>query len=127
MPKALQVRVLFRGKHLRSRRFRLESLVVGRDSGCDLVLFNVGVSRRHAAIERCDEGYLLRDLGSSNGTRVNGVPITCWTIEDGGTARIARFELVFRYVDDQPDPAPLIAAETRDFAEDRTMAFVEEA
>ena len=50
-------------------------LVVGRAPDCDCVLPEDCVSRRHAELWREDERWFLRDLGSSNGTRVNGVRV----------------------------------------------------
>jgi hypothetical protein len=47
-------------------------VVVGRESSCDVVLDDPTVSRRHAAIEEKDGGWVLRDLGSGNGTFVDG-------------------------------------------------------
>jgi diguanylate cyclase (GGDEF)-like protein len=50
---------------------------LGRDPTCTIELHDFGVSRRHAVIRPVgDEHYLLEDLGSTNGTRVNGVPVT---------------------------------------------------
>lgn len=49
-----------------------ESTVLGRDKSADIVLKDPQVSRRHAAIEYHDGAYLLRDLESTNGTRMNG-------------------------------------------------------
>ncbi|GLX02466.1 DUF1707 and FHA domain-containing protein [Microtetraspora sp. NBRC 16547] len=46
--------------------------VVGRGSACDLVLSDVTVSRVHAELRREDDSWLLVDLGSLNGTRLNG-------------------------------------------------------
>lgn len=48
-----------------------ESLLVGRSRDCDLVLPDVLLSRRHAEIYQTARGWLVRDLGSMNGTRVN--------------------------------------------------------
>jgi len=50
-------------------------LVIGRGSECDLILDEPEMSRRHAVIENSDDGIFLRDLGSSNGTFVNGVQV----------------------------------------------------
>ena len=45
---------------------------IGRDGDCDLVLADLTVSRRHARLERDGGGWLHADLGSTNGTRLNG-------------------------------------------------------
>ncbi|MDR3389853.1 MAG: FHA domain-containing protein [Rudaea sp.] len=50
-------------------------LVIGRGSECDLILDEAEMSRRHAVIENSDDGIFLRDLGSANGTFVNGVQV----------------------------------------------------
>ena len=47
-------------------------LVIGRDRGCQLRLGSAQVSKQHAAIERRDGKVFLRDLGSTNGTLING-------------------------------------------------------
>jgi hypothetical protein len=46
--------------------------MIGRDPGCDLVIPDLSVSRRHATLQRCVRGWLLTDFGSTNGTRLNG-------------------------------------------------------
>jgi pSer/pThr/pTyr-binding forkhead associated (FHA) protein len=50
-------------------------LVIGRDAECDLVLDEPEMSRRHAMIEVTPQEIYLRDLGSANGTYVNGVQV----------------------------------------------------
>jgi hypothetical protein len=45
---------------------------IGRDANCDLAIADMTVSRRHATLERAEDGWLLTDLESTNGTRVNG-------------------------------------------------------
>jgi hypothetical protein len=45
---------------------------IGRDESCDLTIADMSVSRRHAQLERTADGWLLTDLESTNGTRVNG-------------------------------------------------------
>lgn len=49
-----------------------DGFVIGRDPGCDLVIPDLTVSRRHAGLVRALGGWLLTDLGSMNGTRLNG-------------------------------------------------------
>jgi len=46
--------------------------VIGRSRECDLVLDDPNVSRRHAELRREDEGWAVRDLGSTNGIKLNG-------------------------------------------------------
>jgi FHA domain/Domain of unknown function (DUF1707) len=48
------------------------SFSIGRTQDCDLRIADLSVSRRHAQLERSEDGWLLSDLGSHNGTRVNG-------------------------------------------------------
>ncbi|HWT14755.1 MAG TPA: FHA domain-containing protein [Patescibacteria group bacterium] len=50
-------------------------LVIGRGNDCDLVLDEPEMSRRHAMVEATPGGIWLRDLGSANGTYVNGVQV----------------------------------------------------
>lgn len=51
-------------------------IVIGRDPAADLSIPSERVSRRHCALEPTGDGsYVLKDLGSSNGTLVNQVPI----------------------------------------------------
>jgi predicted component of type VI protein secretion system len=49
---------------------------VGRHPVCGCLVTEPSVSRRHAELRRDGERWLLRDLGSRNGTRLNGVPVT---------------------------------------------------
>lgn len=49
-----------------------EPVVIGRDEGCNLSLSDASVSRRHAKIRLIDNQVMVEDLGSTNGTAVNG-------------------------------------------------------
>jgi FHA domain-containing protein/uncharacterized protein DUF1707 len=55
---------------------------IGRDASCDLAIADMTVSRMHARLERTPDGWLLTDLASTNGTRVNG-----WRVRDQVTVR----------------------------------------
>lgn len=50
-------------------------VVIGRHKSCDLAIRHEDISRRHAEVSREGDDYLLRDLGSTNGTFVNGQEI----------------------------------------------------
>lgn len=52
-----------------------DSITVGRATGCDLVLADSFLSRQHARLWRDGDGWWIEDLGSRNGTRVNGEPV----------------------------------------------------
>jgi pSer/pThr/pTyr-binding forkhead associated (FHA) protein len=69
--------------------------VIGRDEACDLVLADMGVSRRHASISPVRGGYLLRDE-SANGTVVNGTRISgTFLLDHGDVLLIHQEELRF--------------------------------
>jgi pSer/pThr/pTyr-binding forkhead associated (FHA) protein len=52
------------------------TLVIGRLAECDIAFDDSNVSRRHAEIKALAGGFAVNDLGSTNGTKVNGVTIT---------------------------------------------------
>jgi len=67
-----------------------QALVFGRDESCDITIPNRQVSRRHARITITEEGILLEDLRSKNGTHRNGKPISGPVlISDGDLIHIA--------------------------------------
>jgi two-component system cell cycle response regulator len=74
-----------------------DELVIGRSGDVDVVLDDEGVSRRHAALIRNDEGKVeLRDMASTNGTWANGARIESHVLRDGdriqiGSATILKF------------------------------------
>lgn len=53
-----------------------DEIVIGRAPECEIVLFDTGVSRKHASVERRDGEIVLRDLGSKNGTFVDGESVS---------------------------------------------------
>jgi hypothetical protein len=57
---------------------------IGRELECDMTLGDETVSRWHASLERVSYGWLLHDLGSTNGTRVNGWRVTCPSLVRAG-------------------------------------------
>lgn len=66
-------------------RFTLaESIIsIGRHPDCNLVLADPNVSRNHAEIRPQGDRWALADLGSTNGSRINGVRVSNQVLEDG--------------------------------------------
>ncbi len=73
-----------------------DQLLLGRHSDCDIQLRSNTVSRRHARITRTSEGYFLEDLGSGNGTFLNGKRVSEKVrLEPDDRIRIGPFRLRF--------------------------------
>jgi Protein of unknown function (DUF3662)/Inner membrane component of T3SS, cytoplasmic domain len=70
--------------------------LLGRGTDCDLRLVDPGVSRHHAELRVEDDQVVLVDLGSTNGTLVNGQPVRRVTLTDGTNVTLGRTSLVFR-------------------------------
>ncbi len=77
--------------------FLLESDVttIGRRVDSDVFLDDVTVSRRHAEIPRRGEGWFVLDVGSLNGTYVNGERVDETKLASGDELQIGKFKLVF--------------------------------
>jgi len=71
-------------------------VAVGRMSECDIVLNDSNVSRRHAEIRPTPDGFALVDLGSTNGSRVNGVRVVQRDLRDGDEITIGNTRLTFQ-------------------------------
>jgi pSer/pThr/pTyr-binding forkhead associated (FHA) protein len=71
------------------------ALVIGRSVGCDFVLSDPTVSRWHAELTPADDGWMVRDMGSTNGTRVNGWRIRKALVEPGDVVALGAQRLVF--------------------------------
>jgi pSer/pThr/pTyr-binding forkhead associated (FHA) protein len=67
----------------------------GRHPRSDIFLDDITVSRRHVEVSRSPSGYVLRDVGSLNGTYVNRERIDEATLSDGDEVQIGKFKLVF--------------------------------
>jgi len=77
-------------------RFLLDSdlTTVGRHPSSDIFLDDVTVSRKHAQFVRADGGFLVRDVGSLNGTYVNRERIDSAVVRTGDEVQIGKFRLV---------------------------------
>ena len=68
---------------------------VGRHPNADIFLDDVTVSRRHCEFERKGSSFLLRDLGSLNGTYRSGRTIDVVQLADGDEIQIGKFRMTF--------------------------------
>jgi pSer/pThr/pTyr-binding forkhead associated (FHA) protein len=77
-------------------RFALDSEVtrLGRHPDSEIMLDDITVSRRHASIERTDEGYVVSDAGSLNGTYLNQERIERAVLHHGDELQVGKFRLV---------------------------------
>jgi hypothetical protein len=70
-------------------------LVLGRSRACDVYVADVNVSRRHAELQQEGATYWIVDLGSTNGTAVNGKRIERERLRDGDRITLGSTEIVF--------------------------------
>ncbi|MBV8881022.1 MAG: FHA domain-containing protein [Planctomycetaceae bacterium] len=75
-------------------------ITIGRSKENNIVLKNIKSSRRHARIERIGATYQITDLGSGNGTKVNGKKIDFQTLKKGDEIKIGDALLTLRSIDD---------------------------
>ena len=105
--------VVTHGAHLVESRFIGDArIVIGRAESADLRLDDATVSKQHAAVEVVGNDHILRDLGSANGTLVNGQRVERHLLQHGDVVAIRDYEI--RYVDHKS----MVAG-----AGDRTMVF----
>jgi DNA-binding winged helix-turn-helix (wHTH) protein len=76
---------------LKGQRWQLsETIVLGREPTCDVVIADRQISRFHARITPTHEGVILEDLGSKNGTHHNGVSLSAPVVlQDGDLVSVA--------------------------------------
>ncbi|MHC5080527.1 MAG: HD domain-containing phosphohydrolase [Planctomycetota bacterium] len=97
---------ILKGK-LRGETFQLnfgDTFVVGRDDSCNIPLIEDGVSRRHFTVEGRGHSFILTDLGSSNGTLVNGKPVKSKVLRQQDIVCIGGVELEFTVVPEMDEP-----------------------
>jgi pSer/pThr/pTyr-binding forkhead associated (FHA) protein len=71
-------------------------ITIGRAPSNDVVIDDPTVSAQHASLTKLPSRYRLKDLGSSNGTQINGVCITDAELKDGAEIRFGYVTGVFR-------------------------------
>ena len=86
---------------INGQRYELSGapLVIGRGSDASVRLADKGISRRHLQISRQGGNYVATDLGSTNGTRLNGFPLKTPTVlQDGAVLQLGGARVLFRSI-----------------------------
>ncbi len=97
--------VIAEGKETgREFEFDQASVVIGRTAECDVILYEAGVSRKHACVTVEGSDFWIEDLGSSNGTRVNGETIKGrQALKDGDSISMGPVVFSFKPVELAPE------------------------
>ena len=81
-----------------------EALTIGRRETNNIVIENLAVSALHAKIDSVDDGFLLTDLKSKNGSFVNKQPVSSHWLKHGDVIDIGKHTLVFAYGEGETQP-----------------------
>jgi pSer/pThr/pTyr-binding forkhead associated (FHA) protein len=84
-----------KGKPSKTYLVEYRNVLIGRGKDAQLLLPDISVSRHHARLVRREQGYVLMDLGSQNGTTVNGQRITEHLLESNDEIQMGKFLLIF--------------------------------
>ena len=83
-----------------------ELILVGRKEDCDVRIDHKSISKLHCVVVKTDGLLLLRDLGSTNGTRVNGQRVRRAALLPNDELQIASLRYSVQFSADQPPAAP---------------------
>ena len=83
-----------------------ERTVIGRAKDADVFLPDITISRTHCAVEKTADGFLLRDMGSRLGTRLNDRAVQTAVLRPGDVLRVGKFSLRFEVPGQAPAPGP---------------------
>lgn len=82
-----------------------DCVTMGRGPGVDFAFDDPAMSRQHAAVDYADGGFKIRDLGSTNGLRINGNRVQVDEIKHGDRLEVGTqvFQLVIEEREDTPN------------------------
>lgn len=88
--------IVHRGPGKGSRFLLTDPATIGRSTESEIFLDDVTVSRKHALVSYSDSGkFGMKDLGSLNGTYVNGQPVVEVSLSSGDEIQIGKFHMLF--------------------------------
>lgn len=87
-----------------------QGLTIGRMPDNTIIIENPAVSGHHARIVRTGATVVIEDLKSTNGTFINGLPVTRRELQHGDVVLVGKHQLVFDRMsgDEKPGPAPVV-------------------
>lgn len=80
-----------------------ERITIGRRSGNDIHLDNPGVSKEHAAIQTVGNDHIFEDLGSTNGSTLNGSRISRHILQNGDVIDIGAYQIKYANIKANPE------------------------
>src|ERR1700758_1695375 len=86
-------------------------LLIGRHQECDIQIPSRKISRRHCCIAQVNDHFVVRDLCSTNGVRINGVRVNEGTFKPGDELTIGNFRYQLSWPEREGDNAPAAAEE----------------
>ncbi len=104
-----QIVVNFESKEVARYQLRAATIVIGRDPNADIHLDNRALSRRHAQLEKRGAAIWISDLGSQNGTYVNGAVITKpKALDFGDVIELGRYKIEIVDVEEATPETPVL-------------------
>ncbi|MBL6691947.1 MAG: FHA domain-containing protein, partial [Pseudomonadales bacterium] len=127
----LKIIVIREDKPIEQVLMEQHKLVIGRRAECDIPIKDPAVSGSHAEIEFVGNGYILRDLGSTNGVHVRGRQIKEHALKHEDLITIGEHQLRILITDNNPPSKqapekPVTEALNRDVTEVRSVPVTNE-
>jgi pSer/pThr/pTyr-binding forkhead associated (FHA) protein/tetratricopeptide (TPR) repeat protein len=93
----LSVHLIFKPGEANVENFEItkEEISIGRGSSCDIIIEDKKASRKHCIVKRIGGSFILKDLGSANGTYVNGIKVSEQELAGEDTIKIGTTEFNF--------------------------------
>jgi pSer/pThr/pTyr-binding forkhead associated (FHA) protein len=117
----VQVALSLNGRPLRHYAFSQSSILIGREPSADVFLDNPGVSRNHARLQITEEGWQLLDLGSANGTYLEGERVDRAILKEESQVQVGKFTLRIVAQSAAAEPGSIAARTPVDMLERTTV------
>ena len=114
----IRVSLYISGRLVTKTTFESYEVVLGRDPTCDVVIDNLGVSRRHARIFHNGDSWAVEDLGSSNGLHISGSQVRKHVLLDDDEFGIGKYTVKFEAL----AGAPIAAAAAMETATSASLS-----